>query len=71
VVDAQENPPAIISAAKLYEVQKYCSLVVAARAQSFHAWRSASKMIGVFKRRPTLRAEFSASIRSGWHPPGG
>src|SRR5215471_11183328 len=26
VVDAQENPPAIISAAKLYEVQKYCSL---------------------------------------------
>ncbi|MGI4942148.1 MAG: TRAP transporter substrate-binding protein, partial [Janthinobacterium lividum] len=26
VVDGQENPPAIISAAKLYEVQKYCSL---------------------------------------------
>jgi len=26
VVDAQENPPAIISAAKLYEVQKFCSL---------------------------------------------
>ena len=26
IVDAQENPPAIISAAKLYEVQKYCSL---------------------------------------------
>jgi tripartite ATP-independent transporter DctP family solute receptor len=26
VVDAQENPPAIIAAAKLYEVQKYCSL---------------------------------------------
>jgi tripartite ATP-independent transporter DctP family solute receptor len=26
VVDAQENPPAIISAAKLFEVQKYCSL---------------------------------------------
>lgn len=26
VVDAQENPPAIISAAKLYEVQKYCSV---------------------------------------------
>lgn len=26
VVDAEENPPAIISAAKLYEVQKYCSL---------------------------------------------
>lgn len=25
VVDGQENPPAIISAAKLYEVQKYCS----------------------------------------------
>jgi tripartite ATP-independent transporter DctP family solute receptor len=27
VVDAQENPPAIISAAKLYEVQKYCSML--------------------------------------------
>ncbi|ACA16226.1 TRAP dicarboxylate transporter, DctP subunit [Methylobacterium sp. 4-46] len=26
IVDGQENPPAIISAAKLYEVQKYCSL---------------------------------------------
>ncbi|MGU3495418.1 TRAP transporter substrate-binding protein [Xanthobacteraceae bacterium A53D] len=26
VVDGQENPPAIISAAKLYEVQKYCSI---------------------------------------------
>ncbi len=26
VVDAQENPPAIISAAKLYEVQKFCSM---------------------------------------------
>ncbi len=26
VVDGQENPPAIISAAKLYEVQKYCSV---------------------------------------------
>jgi len=26
VVDGQENPPAIIAAAKLYEVQKYCSL---------------------------------------------
>ena len=26
VVDGQENPPAIIWAAKLYEVQKYCSL---------------------------------------------
>ena len=26
VVDGQENPPAIILAAKLYEVQKYCSL---------------------------------------------
>src|SRR5689334_5036050 len=26
VVDGQENPPAIISAAKLYEVQKFCSL---------------------------------------------
>jgi tripartite ATP-independent transporter DctP family solute receptor len=26
IVDAQENPPAIISSAKLYEVQKYCSL---------------------------------------------
>ena len=26
VVDAQENPPAIIESAKLYEVQKYCSL---------------------------------------------
>ena len=26
VVDGQESPPAIISAAKLYEVQKYCSL---------------------------------------------
>jgi TRAP-type transport system periplasmic protein len=26
VVDGQENPPAIISAAKLFEVQKYCSL---------------------------------------------
>ena len=26
VVDAQENPPAIILAAKLFEVQKYCSL---------------------------------------------
>ena len=26
MVDAQENPPAIISSAKLYEVQKYCSL---------------------------------------------
>ena len=26
VVDGQENPPAIIYAAKLYEVQKYCSL---------------------------------------------
>lgn len=25
VVDGQENPPAIISAARLYEVQKYCS----------------------------------------------
>jgi tripartite ATP-independent transporter DctP family solute receptor len=26
IVDGQENPPAIISAAKLFEVQKYCSL---------------------------------------------
>lgn len=26
VVDGEENPPAIIAAAKLYEVQKYCSL---------------------------------------------
>ena len=26
VVDGQENPPAIISAAKLYEVQKFCSV---------------------------------------------
>jgi tripartite ATP-independent transporter DctP family solute receptor len=26
VVDGQENPPAIIDAAKLYEVQKYCSV---------------------------------------------
>lgn len=26
VVDGQENPPAIISAAKLYEVQRYCSV---------------------------------------------
>ncbi|GGF55378.1 ABC transporter substrate-binding protein [Azorhizobium oxalatiphilum] len=26
VVDGQENPPAIISAAKLFEVQKYCSM---------------------------------------------
>jgi tripartite ATP-independent transporter DctP family solute receptor len=26
VVDGQENPPAIIAAAKLYEVQKYCSV---------------------------------------------
>lgn len=26
IVDGQENPPAIISAAKLYEVQKYCSV---------------------------------------------
>ena len=26
VVDGQENPPAIISAAKLYEVQNYCSV---------------------------------------------
>jgi TRAP-type transport system periplasmic protein len=26
VVDGQENPPAIIQAARLYEVQKYCSL---------------------------------------------
>jgi tripartite ATP-independent transporter DctP family solute receptor len=26
IVEGQENPPAIISAAKLYEVQKYCSL---------------------------------------------
>ncbi|GJE44874.1 TRAP transporter substrate-binding protein [Methylobacterium soli] len=26
VVDAQENPPAIIAASKFYEVQKYCSL---------------------------------------------
>lgn len=26
VVDGQENPPAIISAAKLFEVQKYCSV---------------------------------------------
>ena len=26
IVDGQENPPAIISAAKLYEVQKFCSL---------------------------------------------
>jgi TRAP-type transport system periplasmic protein len=26
IVDGQENPPAIISAAKLYEVQKYCSM---------------------------------------------
>lgn len=26
VVDGQENPPAIISTAKLYEVQKYCSV---------------------------------------------
>lgn len=26
VVDAEENPPAIIKAAKFYEVQKYCSL---------------------------------------------
>lgn len=26
VVDGQENPPAIIYAAKLYEVQKYCSV---------------------------------------------
>jgi tripartite ATP-independent transporter DctP family solute receptor len=26
VVDAQENPPAIIAAAKLYEVQKFCSV---------------------------------------------
>ena len=26
VVDGQENPPAIIAAAKLYEVQKFCSL---------------------------------------------
>ena len=26
VVDGQENPPAIISSAKLFEVQKYCSL---------------------------------------------
>lgn len=31
VVDGQENPPAIIEAAKLYEVQKYCSL-------SNHMW---------------------------------
>ena len=26
VVDGQENPPAIIAAAKLYEVQRYCAL---------------------------------------------
>jgi TRAP-type C4-dicarboxylate transport system substrate-binding protein len=26
VVDGQENPPAIIQAARLYEVQKYCSV---------------------------------------------
>jgi tripartite ATP-independent transporter DctP family solute receptor len=26
VVDAEENPPAIIAASKFYEVQKYCSL---------------------------------------------
>lgn len=26
IVEGQENPPAIIAAAKLYEVQKYCSL---------------------------------------------
>jgi tripartite ATP-independent transporter DctP family solute receptor len=26
IVDGQENPPAIIAAAKIYEVQKYCSL---------------------------------------------
>ena len=26
IVDGQENPPAIISAAKLFEVQRYCSL---------------------------------------------
>jgi TRAP-type transport system periplasmic protein len=26
IVDAEENPPAIIAAANLYEVQKYCSL---------------------------------------------
>ena len=26
IVDGQENPPAIISAAKLFEVQKYCSM---------------------------------------------
>lgn len=31
VIDGQENPPAIIQTAKLYEVQKYCSL-------SSHMW---------------------------------
>ena len=34
VVDGQENPPAIISAAKLYEVQKYCSLT----NHMWHGW---------------------------------
>ena len=36
VVDGQENPLALIQSAKLYEVQKYCSLTGAYLGRAFH-----------------------------------
>lgn len=60
VVDGQENPPVVISSAKLYEVQKYCSL-------TNHMWDGPWVMLNkrVWSSLPSkLQEAFSSNVNS-------